>query len=960
VRNWFASSITHRFAATATAIAVLTGLALGAASYLVMRAQILENINFRLEAIAELTARRAELILVNSQGEFVRLALNPLVPNALVDSTGRELYLRPLLHAYRELHPGFDIGLYDFQARPYIVDAGALPAASGEPAVRSALAGVQSARIEAGAVIVALPVVFPATTQAEGALVARVPLEAVLRRATAQVDKNLEVAFAVQAAAANASRLTLERPLELPEPLNGLGLIIRVSTDEYTAFAPLRSLARTYALIGLGSAVAVFFFVLIASRRVARPLVGLSRAAQAVAGDGRLDHPFAVEGKDEVAGLARSLGHMLSRLEESHRELETRVADRTRDLKAKGQELRLQASRLSAVLENIVDGIVTIDSGGTMLSVNPAAERLFGWRAEDMVGRNVSMLMPEPHRSAHEGYIARYLATGESRVVGVGRQLFGQRSDGRLFPFELSVSVIRSERPIFISVVRDISDRLAAQEAMRKAKETAEAANEAKSDFMATITHELRTPMNGALGMLDLLLRGELSPEQRRKAEIAHRSARSLLTLINDILDFSKLEAGGVVLEDADFELEPLVAEAMDVLEPMAQEKGLALEMTLAPELPAWLKGDRARLLQVLLNLAFNAIKFTDAGHVTIRVSRLGQSVRFEVEDSGSGIAPGDLQRLFTRFTQLEGSYTRKHGGTGLGLVISRRLVTAMGGEIGVSSEPGSGSNFWFTIPLAEGRARAERRSQAGRDWRLSGRILLAEDSETNRLVATSLLERTGLVVDCVENGRAAVEAVVTGGYDLVLMDVAMPEMNGLSATRAIRALPEPVASVPIVAMTAFAMAGDAEKCLAAGMNDYISKPFEPAALYTRIAHWLDEGRGTRTDDGEQLDDASIRRIEAATDLETTRRIAGKISGEIENRAARLNAAVRGGDVATVAREAHTLKGLAATMGAEELRTLATTLENRGHAAGEVADEASRLEEVAGKTVAALRKRFLL
>lgn len=955
------AGIVFRFAAAASTVAVLIGLLAGGTSFLVMRSFVWQTIVDRLDSVAGLAARRAELIFEHIATDVAGLARNPVVATALVDSRGREVYLRPLLKGFQEQYAGaLTIGLYDFRGVPSEDDAPNPPVPAGDPSVMKAVEGNTAVRIEDGSLVIALPIIFPATQLPEGALAARVTLAPFLAKAGAGkgYGTSIELAWPGNTASeVTSAHLTASKDLVLSKPLNSLALRVIVRADEEKALEPLAVMTRTYIAIGIITSVSVFILAMIVGRRLAGPLVGLSKVARAIAIDGRFDHDIRVEGKDEVADLASALKAMLYRLEQSQRELETRVEERTTELRAKERELSEQASRLSAILGNVVDGIITIDQGGTMLSVNPAAERLFGYSAQEMLGRNVSMLMPEPHRSAHDGYLARYLSTGEGRVIGIGRQLAGARRDGSLFPMELAVTVIHSECPVFVGVVRDITERVKAQEAMQTAKEAAEEANREKSEFLATMTHEIRTPMNGVLGMLNILLHAGLPPPQRRHAEVAHRSARSLLTLINDILDFSKIEAGRLTLEVSDFELPALVAEVVENIGVPAQDKGIAVACMVDAALPQWLRGDRSRLLQVLLNLLSNAVKFTEAGSVSLRTLRDGDKLRFEVIDTGIGIAVEDQQRLFTRFTQVEGSYTRKYGGTGLGLAISHRLVEAMDGAIGVASAPGEGSMFWFSVPLLEG---SERQTGAGRtEWQFTGHVLLADDSETNQLVAVSLLERTGLTVDCVGDGRAAVQAVQGhGNYDLVLMDIAMPEMDGLTATRLIRALPPPLSDIPIIAMTAFAMTGDAEKCLEAGMNDFVTKPVDPPVLYAKIAGWLGGLCEIGGPAAHSLDDSLIQRMEADTDTETTRRIAGKVAAEIETRSARLAEAALNGDIEVVARETHTLKSLAATFGAERLRTLATDLEMIARN-GAIGDTREAME-AAGITAAALRARFNL
>ena len=542
------------------------------------------------------------------------------------------------------------------------------------------------------------------------------------------------------------------------------------------------------------------------------------------------------------------------------------------------QRLSEAEERTKIMLDATPLGCVFWNDEMRHIDCNQEALRLFGLSSKGEFLERFPEISPEFQPNGERSADAIRRIMRETLEKGFERfEWMHQKPDGEPIPAEITlVRVLRKNKFIVAAYIRDLREQKAmlaeirkTEDDLRRARDMAEKNAKAKSEFLANMSHEIRTPMNAVLGMIHLLSDTTLNDRQRDYVEKAEHSANLLLRIINDILDFSKIDAGRLEVERVPFSLRELMADVRGMLREQAGVKNLELRMEIADDIPDCLLGDPLRLEQVILNLAGNAIKFTQEGHVLIRAARRSAAadraaLLFEVEDTGIGMTQEQLGLLFTPFTQADTSTTRKFGGTGLGLAISRSLVDLMGGEVWAESLPERGSRFSFTVALdlptdetACGTAAAEggdardagialpaappptdADDEAGHSSLRGVRVLLAEDNEINQMIAVELLARQGIEADVAENGQEALEALRKKRYDLVLMDIQMPEMDGLTATRQIRGDPA-YADLPIIAMTAHAMSGDREHSIESGMNDHITKPIDPQLLYATLRRWI-------------------------------------------------------------------------------------------------------------------------
>lgn len=935
------------------------------------------------------------------------------------------------------------------------------------------------------------------------------------------------------------------RPIEYqPLDYRPWGLVARMDVAE--AYAPLDDFRRTRLWTQFGLVIAGLAGSLWVSRRITEPIRELTSTATAVAG-GDLSAQVLITTNDEIGALGRTFNTMTRKLQASYATLEDRVRQRTAELsseiarrEAAQHELQQHAERIKRIIDTANEGFVSMDAEGFIVEWNPEAENMFGWSRDEAMRLKVSeIIIPKRFRQQHEQGLARFLATREAAVLNQRVELTALRRDGTEFPIEATITPQRlDDGLVFNAFLHDITQRKQDEQALHDAREQAESASRSKSEFLANMSHEIRTPMNGIIGMSELLANTKLEPDQRDYLKMVQQSASALLLLLNDILDFSKIEAGKLELERLPFSLRECIGNTGHTLSSQAAEKGIELACRIAPEIPDILIGDPGRLRQIVVNLAGNAIKFTEAGEVVIEITRLADDSRstspgedsgeqlsgdvtlnVSVRDTGIGIPADKLDVIFEAFGQADASTTRQYGGTGLGLAISTQLVQLMNGKIDVESELGKGTTFSFTaqfgvspeqklrpssdlmalrdtpvlvvddndtnrrilheiltswsmLPVtvgsgAEGLRYIERTRGQGQNIPLvlldcmmpdmdgfqfarrlretvpetectiimisssiqagdsercrqleiarcmpkpvmhsdllntilmeihperlpeSGageiqvdgdviprRILLAEDGAINQRVAVGFLERRGHHVTVVSDGKQALDAVDREAFDVVLMDVQMPTMDGFAATSAIRQREAGTGCrLPIVAMTANAMKGDRERCLEAGMDDYVPKPVEPEALFRAVESFpaaaltpaksvklgeetVSSNNATRTESAVDLEPAEvtdssgvsesplpstqtpseplidwercIERMPGGIDL--AKELAAMLIDEAPKYLEQLETACQNSDADTLRRAAHTLKGSAAIFAVKPLVEQCQEIEERAQA----------------------------
>ena len=621
---------------------------------------------------------------------------------------------------------------------------------------------------------------------------------------------------------------------------------------------------------------------------------------------------------------------------------------------AEARQNRETRERIETILSTSLDAVIVSNSAGQIIDYNGAAERIFGYSRTEAINADLAdLIVPDNFRAAHRAGMARFQRGELPRMIGRGIvRLDAKRRDGRIFPIDFSLARAQSpDGEIYVAFLRDISDRVRSEAALRRARDRAIAGEKQKAELLAVMSHEMRTPLNGMLGTLELVDAAALDKRHQRFLRIVKDSGKILLRHVNDVLDISRLDAGKMSLRKTGFDLVTLLSEIVDNQCQNATARGN--KMVLVPPNPELHRvyGDPDRLHQILLNLISNAIKFTRNGRITIEAdcSNGLDEVELRVTDTGVGIEAADLDRVFEDFATIDNTYGRSSSGTGLGLGISQRLATAMDGELGVESEPGDGSVFWLRLPLAppdQGRAQTpvpERELPSPAAVPPPCHILLVEDNEINRIVGRELLEYDGHKVTTASSGEQALDIAQTGPFDVILMDISMPGMDGIDVARALRRADGANGRTPIIATTAHALPQEIDAFHAAGMQAVLIKPLTLDAIRRALGTGLesDLGRSVSLDLSPRFDQiidrSHLRDMEQNLTPPRFLQVRGRFVTEMNAVLAAMPGWIKAGSMGCgpMAAEAHRMAGSASVLGATDLTELLKTLQTQAGGADE-------------------------
>ncbi len=632
-------------------------------------------------------------------------------------------------------------------------------------------------------------------------------------------------------------------------------------------------------------------------------------------------------------------------------------------------------ARLKSTFDVSLDAIVVADTDGRILEFNSAAEEVFQFSAEDVIGQEMSeLIIPEQHRAGHRAGMKRYRETNRPVLVGQGRiEITALRKSGEEFPIEISIGRAKDDRgDIFISYVRDITQRVEGQKALLEARDEAVKAEEAKSNFLAVMSHEMRTPLNGVFGAIDLLKATKVNKEQKRYLNIAQQSGEILLGHVDSVLDVTRLDSGVMDLVFDPIDVEKFFKDIVSANAPEAAKRNNKLKLDLGHIETGFIEADKQRVRQIIYNLLGNALKFTENGSITLKasVTQIADSagqLNVSVSDTGVGIPVAEHARIFQRFYTHEKSYDRRASGAGLGLAICKQLLDLMDGTIDVESRVGAGTTFTVQIPVKI-LADVGRQTQEGRTdqalARLDGlRVLLAEDNEINRLIVRRMLESSGAEVQEAHNGAEAVTAANAEAFSVILMDISMPVLNGLDAAQNIRNGAGPNAKSPILALTAHALDEEQEPIVAAGLQPGLRKPISRAALVQALAEFVPNPTETRAQPSSEetplVDIEIVQGLRDVFDKDRLEAMLAKHHAEIEAMFASVEAAPHPGPEAEIAKVVHSCAGASGLMGATRLQSALSKLETAAKTDTDTADaltaQVATVRQVWADTKPALR-----